>query len=154
MADKASKAGEQTGGGGTGIEGAAPAGPAEAAGQADEVTIGSSGADPVGQADDDEADQIDPKVMSTSRFAKKHPTLQDPNLTKPNSPAFDFDRKSGKPRLAAGETVIAEAKKHGISIAVTNHGRKIFSCSLDQYEAAFGQLPNRKLYERFFPDAK
>jgi hypothetical protein len=151
MADKASKAGEQTGGGGTGIE--APSGAPAVAGQDESVAIGSAGADPVAPDDQDD-EPVDPKVMTTSRFAKKHPTLHDPNLAKPNSPAFDYDRKSGKPRLADGETVIAEATKHGVQIAVTNHGRKIFCCTLDKYEAAFGQLPNRKLYERFFPDAK
>jgi hypothetical protein len=143
-------------GGGGGVDEAKAGAPL--AGGDQELAIGTAGAEPVVHRDveteSDGDDAPDPKVMTTSRFAKKHPTLQDPTLTKPNSPCFDYDPKNGKPRLQPTEVVVAEATKEGVHVVVTNHGRKIFCCKLDKYEAAFGVLVNRPLFERFFPDAK
>lgn len=145
-------------GGGGGVDEAKAGAPQAAAGSDQELAIGTAGAEPVVHRDvateSEGDDATDPKVMTTSRFAKKHPTLQDKNLAKPNSPCFDYDPKSGKPRLQPGEAVVAEATKEGVHVLVTNHGRKIFCCKLDKYEAAFGALVNRPLFERFFPDAK
>jgi hypothetical protein len=93
-------------------------------------------------------------IMSARRFAKQgeHQTLADPNLAKPNNPCFDFDAKS-EPILAAGEKILADVTRDGIRVVVTNHGRKIFCCSLDQFEAKHGKLPNRPLFEKYFPNA-
>ncbi len=72
---------------------------------------------------------------------------------RPNVPSFDFDPKTKKPNLAVGEEVLAEVKREGLTAVVTNAGRKIWLCSIPQYEKKIGPLTNRSLWEKHFPHA-
>ena len=75
-----------------------------------------------------------------------------PMKGKPNVPCFDYDEK-GKPVLLDGEDVVAKSEKEGVTILGTNRGRRIFMCSLDEFEAKFTVLNDRKLYELHYPVA-
>lgn len=71
----------------------------------------------------------------------------------PNIPSFDFDPKTKKPNLADGEEVLAEVEREGLKAVATNAGRKIWLCSIPQYEKKIATLTNRALWEKHFPHA-
>ncbi len=71
----------------------------------------------------------------------------------PNVPSFDFDFKAKKPNLRDQEEVVVEVEKKGVKIFVTNMGRKIFGCTIADYEEKFTPLTNRQLWETHFPQA-
>lgn len=73
---------------------------------------------------------------------------------KPNSPDFSFDPETGEPVLALGEEVIHRGEHNGLPIVITNHARRIYLCSLDQYEDKVGVVTDRALYLHFYPQAE
>ncbi len=97
------------------------------------------------------------EVQETPEPKKDEPVKQKysinrPMRGKPNVPCFDYDEK-GKPVLLDGEEVVAESEKQGVKILGTNRGRRIFLCSLDEFEDKFTVLNDRKLYELHYPVA-
>jgi hypothetical protein len=56
------------------------------------------------------------------------------------SPNFDYNPATGQPNLRPGETVGSSGTRAGIVVFSTNQGRKIFACSMDEYEAFFGPI--------------
>ncbi len=70
-------------------------------------------------------------------------------VTLPNNPTFDT--KGGKPNLREGETVIAEGKRDGLQRFVTNHGRVIFPCGREKYEAVYGPLKPAAIWDKLYP---
>lgn len=69
-------------------------------------------------------------------------------------PCFDFDPATKQAILLPGEEVLVLTDKYGFPTTITSYGRKVFSCSLDEYEAKVGPLVYaRALYEAAYPQA-
>jgi hypothetical protein len=98
---------------------------------------------------DKPAPQADPGIPLGRR---PHPLPRGARL--PNIPCFDYDPKSKKPKLKNGEEIIAEREYAYGAVYVTNHGRKIFACSLEDYEEHVGPLtPNAEIFAKMYPHA-
>lgn len=72
---------------------------------------------------------------------------------RPNKPSFDFNPDTGKPNILPGEEVIIAKEKQGVPVYVTNQGRVIFVCSLDEFEEKFNPLLKRFVFEQYYPQA-
>ena len=72
---------------------------------------------------------------------------------KPNVPNFDYDPETMEP-LLDGEGILTDVEKKDVRIVVTTGGRKIFCCTIADYEEKFGELPvQRDIYEAHYPHA-
>lgn len=81
------------------------------------------------------------------------PAVQTEAQPKP-LPCFDFDPETKQAILLPGEEILVLSDKYGFPTTITSHGRKVFSCSLDEYEAKVGPLVfARAVYEAAYPQA-
>ena len=88
------------------------------------------------------------KKLRDSDVAKLHETA-----TCPNVPSFDFNPNTGAPNLREGEKVLSAKIKEGVPVYVTDHGRAIYVCDFDTYEASFSALIKKLVFQNFFPHA-
>lgn len=73
---------------------------------------------------------------------------------RPNVPCFDYNVETMKPNLVPGESVIAENVRDGVPIFVTSGGRKIFCCTIAEFEDKFYGLGAEKaVFKKFYPHA-
>lgn len=56
---------------------------------------------------------------------------------KPKSPSFDYNSDTMAPNLLPSEYVVRQMDRQGVHVYMTNIGRKIFCCTLDEYETLF-----------------
>jgi hypothetical protein len=98
----------------------------------------------------------DPPVVAAARTITSTPDIRaGASVSPPGNPSFDFDPKTKSPNLAKGEVVLVNGSRYGVALFVTNFGRKVFACSLSEYEKHFGSLPYaRSLFEQWYPNAR
>lgn len=86
-------------------------------------------------------------------FSAGSPEAARAKVGKPNVPDFSWDPETGAPVLLPGETIVHEGQHNGLPIVLTNHARRIYLCSLDEYEDKVGIVSDRELYLHFYPQA-
>jgi len=56
--------------------------------------------------------------------------------------------------LLPGEEVIQKGEHNTLPVVITNHARRIYLCSLDEYEDKVTVVTDRALYLHFYPQAE
>lgn len=101
--------------------------------------------------DDDEA----PRKSKAAPGRTPHP--RGPDANKPNVPCFAWKRGPGgklTPDLEPGEKILAEGTAAGgVPTVITSGGRKIFLCTIADYENKVAPLSRRALWEAWYPHA-
>lgn len=94
-------------------------------------------ADPDAPPADPEATSAEPGQPPAAAPPEPEP---DPSLTFP-PPCFAWTEVDGaKAPILNGEIVVDQAEREGITVLVTTGGRKIFLCTISEYEAVYGKL--------------
>lgn len=94
-------------------------------------------ADPDAPPADPPAPPTDPDLPPAEAPPEPEP---DPSLTFP-PPCFAWTEANGSRwPVLNGEIVVDQAEREGITCLVTTGGRKIFLCTISEYEAVYGKL--------------
>lgn len=92
-------------------------------------------------------------TVPAKTFSSGSPQALASKSGKPNVPDFSWDPETGKPVLAPGEEIVYEGEHNGLPIVITNCARRIYLCSLDEYEDAVDVVADREVHLHFYPQA-